>query len=765
MKTCKPDNLMKSGLRFIFILFLLVLFRMVTIQEASAQDRFDLSLIARSKSRRVPEKIITIAKSETPIVIDGILDEEAWQTADRATDFHKQYPVDDTAAVSQTEVSLTYDDNNLYAGITCYDIIEGDYIVESLRRDFTDRNNDYLMVIIDPFDDLSNGFAFAVTPLGVQLEGLITGGGGGFMAISSSWDNIWFSKVRKTEQGWTAEFKIPFKSIRYNDDITSWNIQFIRNDLKRNERSTWTTVRRQYQPTSLTYSGVVKWDTTPPPAGSNISIIPYASGSVNQDVESGNKADWSGKAGFDGKVALSTSLNLDLTVNPDFSTVEVDQQQTNVTRFELYFPERRQFFIENSDIFSDFGFRHSQVFFSRRIGLTSPLLFGARLSGQIGNGLRIGLLNAQTGHMADPDYDDAPAFNYTVGSFQKQVFGRSNIAGIFAMKQSVNFDRDQENGYDFGEQYKFNRVYGLQYNLLSKDDKWSGSVYYYNSDDPEHTSRHWAHGTSIRYTTRNLFLFWNHEYVGENFVAEMGYFPRTGYITFGPFLRYNIYPRSNTVSSHGPSFRSSFYLDPGWQFTDKEMTFEYGINFLNTSRLEVGLENSYVKLTYDFDPTWTYDPAYVPLPAGSEYTWNTLNVNYSSNSRKDFSYSIRTGYGGFYNGKGINISGAIRFRIKPIFNLALNYAYNKIDLPDPYPDGSFWLIGPRIDLTFTDKIFWTNYIQYNQQSDNININSRLQWRFAPVSDLFLVYTENFLPDGLASKSRGVILKISYWINI
>jgi len=756
---------MKSKTPFRFILFLLVICGIVSVQEMSAQDRFALSLIARTKSKRVPEKALLIERADSAIAIDGLLNEDAWETADRATGFHRQYPADDTIAFSKTVASLTYDDNNLYAGITCYDNLEGNYIVESLRRDFNDRNNDYLMMVLDPFDDLTNGFVFAVTPLGVQLEGLITGGGGGFRPISPSWDNVWYSKVRQTDEGWVAEFKIPFKSIRYNDDITSWNIQFVRNDLKRNERSTWTTVKRQYQPTALTYSGVVKWDTTPPPAGSNISIIPYASGSITHDFESGNDIDWNGKAGFDGKVALSTSLNLDLTVNPDFSTVEVDQQQTNVTRFELFYPERRQFFIENSDLFSDFGFRQSQVFFSRRIGLTSPMLFGARLSGQIGNGFRIGLLNALTTHKSDPEYDDVPSFNYSVATFQKQVFGRSNISGIFAMKQSVNFDRDQENGYDFGEQYKYNRVYGLQYNLLSREDKWNGSIYYYNSDDPEHDSRHWAHGANIIYTTRKLFVYWNHEYIGENFVAEMGYFPRTGYISFGPFLRYNFIPQSKTVSTHGPSFRSRFYLDPGWEFTDKEMTFEYGINFLNTSRLEVGWENSYVKLSYDFDPTWSSDPEVVPLPSGSDYTWNKVNVTYSSNSRRDFSYDLRAGYGGFYNGKGTDLSGTVSFRIKPIFNLALNFAYNMIDLPEPYPDGSFWLIGPRIDLTFTDKIFWTNYIQYNQQADNININSRLQWRFAPVSDLFLVYTENFLPDGLTSKNRGVILKISYWINI
>lgn len=748
----------------LFYLILLI-FGVFFVSNLHAQDRFELSLMARSKGKRVPEKTLQITKTDSQITIDGILDEPIWKNADKATDFHRQYPTDDSMAYSKTEASLVYDMNNLYVGITCFDTLPGKYIVESLRRDYNERNSDYFMVVIDPFDDLTNGYAFAITPLGVQMEGLITGGGGGFMGVSSSWDNVWYSKTKKTDFGWTAEIKIPFKSIRYADDINNWNIQLIRNDLKRNERSTWTTVKRQYQPTSLTYSGELKWAGTPPEAGSNISIIPYVSGSASQDFSINKDIKWDWNAGFDGKVALSTSLNLDLTLNPDFSTVEVDRQQTNVTRFELFYPERRQFFIENSDLFSDFGFRQSQVFFSRRIGLSSPMMFGARLSGQVGDGLRVGLLNAQTAHQFNTDFDDAPSYNYTVGTFNKQVLGRSNISGIFAMKQAINFSKDQENGYDFGSNNEYNRVYGLQYNLLTPDDKWNGSSYFFNSDTPGQTSKHWSHGTSVRYNTRKIMAFMSYEYVAENFNAEMGFFPRTGYFTFGPFMRYSFYPKSNTISTHGPGFRASYYLDTNWEFTDKDMSVNYGINFLNSSRMEIEWQNTYVKLFDDFDPTWQFEEGTVQLPAGSEYTWNTLGFNYSSNSRRDFSFRLNGEYGGFYNGQSTNLSGALRYRIKPIFSLELSYSYNKIDLPDPYPQGSFWLVGPRIDLTFSDKVFWTNFIQYNQQADNININSRIQWRFAPVSDLFLVYTENFVPDGMVSKNRGLILKISYWINI
>lgn len=733
--------------------------------QLSAQDRFELSLLAKTRSKRIPEKMLRIVKASSKIDIDGVLDEAAWVGAEKAVDFHQHFPSDEGSAVSRTEARMTYDEQNIYVGITCYDDLKGKYVVESLRRDFNEFNNDFMMMVIDPFDNLTTGYVFGITPYGVQLEGLLTGGGG--RPVSPSWDNIWYSKVRENDRGWTAEFKIPFKSIRYDDKINYWNVQFIRNDLKRNERSTWTKVQQQNRPTSLSYSGGLKWDSSPPSAGSNISFIPYLSGSVSQDFSIGNQISREGKAGFDGKVALSSAMNLDLTVNPDFSTVDVDQQQTNITRFELFFPERRQFFQENSDLFSDFGFRRSQVFFSRRIGLTSPLLFGARLSGQLGAGLRVGLLDAQTPNQKIETEDDIPAYNFMVATFRKQAFGRSSIGGIFTSKQAINFQNDQDKGYDFGGRNRYNRVYGLQYNLLSANDIWTGSFYLFHSETPTIASGNWSHGASLRYNTRNLNVFWNHELIGENFVAEMGFFPRSGYFTFGPFVNYRFYPQSKTINRHGPNFRFGTYLDKNRSVTDRDIAFGYGIDFINSSELNFQIQDTYVKLFADFDPTRKSDndSTVVFLPNGSDYNWREYSISYRSNSRNDFYFDAEIGYGGFYNGTGMNVSGRVRYRVRPVFNLSFSYSYNQIDLPDPYPNGSFWLIGPRIDLTFTDKIYWTTYVQYNQQGDNVNVNSRIQWRFAPVSDIFLVYTENYLPESLVTKNRSLIMKISYWINI
>jgi hypothetical protein len=236
---------------------------------------------------------------------------------------------------------------------------------------------------------------------------------------------------------------------------------------------------------------------------------------------------------------------------------------------------------------------------------------------------------------------------------------------------------------------------------------------------------------------------------------------------FGPFARYRFYPDSKVINRHGPGLRYFTYLDTDWSLTDRDIVLSYDVDFLNTSQLQFEFEDTYIKLVDDFDPTRQIDEdtTIVPLPAGSDYNWQRGRVTYQSDSRKNFSFDLDIGYGGFYNGTGLSVSGRIKYLIRPFMNLGINYSFNTINLPDPYPDDAFWLIGPRIELTFTDKIYWINYIQYNEQGDNVNINSRFQWRFAPASDFFLVYTENYFPAGMTSKNRAIILKISYWINI
>jgi len=708
---------------------------------------------------------VKIKKATDEIVIDGQLQEESWKNADTATGFHQNFPIDSIKAESQSEARFTYDDRNFYIGIIAYDTLPGDYVVQSLRRDFDWPRNDNFSIYIDPFDDRTNGFTFGITPYGVQREGLVIGGGD----VSTEWDNKWYSEVQNYPGRWVAEMRIPFKSFRYNDQITEWNIQFLRNDQKQNERSSWTPVKQQYQLSSMAFAGRLVWDDKPPEAGANISLIPFVTGSVSRDFEEGEDTEIDGDAGLDAKIAVSSSLNLDLTVNPDFSQVEVDRQVTNLDRFELFFPERRQFFLENNDLFGRFGFPRSRVFFSRRIGLESPIIAGARLSGKAGKNWRVGLLNVQTENqkVEEEDEDDIPSENFTVATFQRQVFARSNISGIFVNKQAVNFEKETSEGFDFSDTKRYNRVTGLEYNLLSSDERWEGDFYFFRSFSPDVDGNEYAHGGFLMRNTRNLRVGWSHELIGEDYDSEAGFVPRTGFYRVSPFLDVRFFPDSRVINRHGPNFEIDFFSDTDFDLTDRYFDFVYGVDFINTSALSLGFGDNFVKLLEDFDPTNQDedDTTIVPLPAGAEFDWRNVTFAYQSDRRRTFFFAVEGSYGGFYNGDLLNISGNINYRIQPVFNFAFTYSFNKIDLAEPHPDAAFWLVGPRFDFTFTDKVFLTTFLQFNEQTDNINLNARFQWRFKPVSDLFIVYTDNYFPDGLRVKNRAVVIKLSYWFNV
>ncbi|MFM7838270.1 MAG: DUF5916 domain-containing protein, partial [Chitinophagaceae bacterium] len=350
---------------------------------------------------------IHISKARQPIIVDGKGEEPDWIAADVARDFKMVLPMDTSKARVKTEVRLTYDQENLYLLATCFHEPGQRFMVESLKRDFSFGKNDNFLLFMDPFEDQTNGFSFGSNAAGAQWDGVMYEGG----KVDLSWDNKWTSMVLYTEDRWVFEAAIPFKTIRYKKGIKEWGINFSRLDILKAEKSAWAPMPRQFPTASLAYTGVLVWDEAPPEPGQNISLIPYTLGAVSKDYTTSGNASYRKEIGADMKVALNSSLNLDLTYNPDFSQVEVDRQVTNLDRFELFFPERRQFFLENGDHFSNFGYANIRPFFSRRIGLNAPIRYGARLSGKLNKDWRLGMMTMQTGKVAA---QDLPAQHFTV---------------------------------------------------------------------------------------------------------------------------------------------------------------------------------------------------------------------------------------------------------------------------------------------------------------------------------------------------------------
>ncbi|MEX2233434.1 MAG: DUF5916 domain-containing protein [Cyclobacteriaceae bacterium] len=698
---------------------------------------------------------LNIREASSAISIDGVMDELAWADAEVATDFYMMLPMDTSKANVRTDVRMTYDKDNLYLIAINFHALPGPYMVESLRRDFAFGKNDNFLLFMDPFDDLTNGFSFGANAAGAQWDGFMYEGG----KMDLSWDNKWRSEVKNYEDKWIFEMAVPFKSIRYKKGITKWGINFSRLDLKTTEKSSWTPVPRQFPSAALAYTGNLMWDKPPPAAGPNVSIIPYALGGLTRDHEKGIATKSRLDVGADVKIALTSSLNLDLTVNPDFSQVEVDRQVTNLDRFELFFPERRQFFLENGDLFANFGYASNRPFFSRRIGLGVPIQYGARLSGRINKDWRIGAMDMQTDRV-DEDNRFLPAQNFAVVALQRRVFARSNIGAIMINKESLNYSApDSVAGVN-----PYNRNLGLEYNLASSNNIWTGKALFLKSFSPGVTGRDFTHAANLQYNSREWIIAGQYEYIGRNYNAEVGYVPRRGFVKFNPQAARLFFPKGTRVLSHGPGINSTYYMNESLtESTDHETALMYKISFRTQAVLTLWLAENYVRLLSPFDPT---NSGLDSLATGTQHRWKSWGFDFVSKPQSLFTYMLSVRQGGYYqNGNRFNVTADLGYRFQPYVSFLLSATYNDIDLPFPWNTRRFWLIGPRLDVTMTNKLYFTAFAQYNEQQKNVNLNTRLQWRYRPASDLFIVYTDNYFPESFSVRNRALVVKLTYWWNL
>ena len=723
---------------------------------------------------------LLIKKASSPINIDGVMDEPAWEEADMASRFNQVFPYDTSEAIAPTEVRMTYDDDFVYVVAVMHNLGPRDYVVQSLRRDYRGPAYDGFTVVLDTYKDKTNAFVFGVNPHGVQREGLVSNGGNntrssrtGSSGFSLTWDNKWYSDAKIYEDYWIAEMAIPFKTLRFKENMDSWLINFYRVDSEYAERSSWAPIPRNFRMINLAFNKELKWDEPLRNPGKNISLIPYVAFKTVKNHEDQTPTENDIAIGGDAKVALSSAMNLDLTINPDFSQVEADQQVTNLDRFEIFFPEQRQFFLENADLFGSFGSSGARPFFSRRIGIArdtstgtniqNPLYFGARMSGNINNKWRTGLMTIQAAEEKDIGL---PSTNFTVASLQRRIGQRSNIAAMVVSKQAF---QDSLGGDLTFKTNSWNRTLALDLNLATPDNKWSGKGYYHRSFDDLGMDSTYSTGVGLNYATLRWEFRSDYRVIGANFNPEVGFVRRTDFNQLRATIYHNFYPAKGSIQSHAPGFDFDVLRNRFYGATDWDMNLLYRINFKNTARFSMRLRRQYTYLFEPFDPSGTDG---IELPADSEYTYDFIIASYSSDERKSFFYELSTRSGEYFNGSRLNFEGTLSYRFALRGTVSVNFEYNRIWLPDPYNDASLVLVGPKFDITFTRKIFWTTFIQYNNQINNVNVNTRLQWRFKPVSDLFIVYTDNYFAglegrfiDFQRPKSRAFVIKLNYWFNL
>ena len=710
---------------------------------------------------------LNIQRMDEKIRLDGVLDESFWEDVEIATNFWLNFPVGGTPVDDevQTTVKVIYDDDFIYLGVECYG--KGPFLVQSLKRDNDSFwNGDAFAVVFDPVNERTNGVIFGVNPAGVQTEALITGEparrGGQISGYNKAWDNKWYTQASVTENGWTAEMMIPFKSLRFGRK-DHWGINFIRVDARNNANHSWAPVPIQFYGTDLGYLGQLIWDKPPRNEKGNISLVPYLLGNAYKDYESKSDLSQSFALGMDAKIAINSNLNLDLTVNPDFSQVDVDEQQTNLTTVNLRFPERRLFFLENSDIFSNFG-TNAKPFFSRKIGLdddgnTIPIIYGARLSGNLNKNLRIGLMNTQT------QEQELPGNNYSSFALHQRILKRAVLRGYFHNRVGYTDGSIQEDD--------FNRIGGLEFNYSSEDSKWRAVTGYGLAFSNENQNENFFFYLLGGYGGRAFNVMVNISGLGDNYINDFSLIPRQkhydaledttyilGFNHWWATMGYKFYPENTFINQHGFSLTTNGdRTATSNELIQDKHQLSYKFLMKNTSTLDLTYAHEGVNLLYPFGFTDNE-----PLPA-QLYRFDYGQIKYVTDRRREIKLTSGFRYGSFYNGIRTEFSLAVDYRVQPWGNFSLNFVQNDLEFSGNYGAEQLLLFGPKAEINFSKNFFWTTFMQYNTQSDNFNINSRLQWRYMPMSDLFIVYSDNYMVEYFGPRNRGLVLKLNYWFNL
>ncbi len=698
-----------------------------------------------------------IQAASSSITLDGKVDEAAWQACEVGTNFWQKLPYYAPGADPKTEIRLCFDDDFIYVSAICYQ--EEDPIILSLKRDeYWD--SDGIAIVLDPLDSRSNAVLFGLSAMGVQWDAVRTE----TSDISSDWSNRWFGETHIGEGYWSMEMAIPFRILRYNQSITEWGMNFVRNVINHNEYHNWTAVPESFWPPNPAFSGALVWAEAPERKSRNFNIIPYAIAGLEKEANS--EATFVRKAGVDAKIALNSALNLDLTLNPDFSQIEADELVTNLTRFDIGLPEKRTFFLENADLFADFGTGQMRPFFSRKIGLDEnfqavPIYYGARLTGNVTTNTRIGFMNIQSGRT-----DNALGQNQTAFSARQQ-FGRSFIQGLFLNRQAFNNGESVQG--DFGRNGSIEGLYSTDNGQFSV---WGAM---HRSFKSGYTDEQMVFNTGTQFTNEKWGFLMDNIFFQKNYFADMGFIARVnnydaerdtvvrvGYNSSYSSLDYRIRPREGKIVRHQFGVENLTIFNEDWTFNEQYNRLRYFISFRNTAEFRIRLNYNLLDLLFPFSFTGA-----TPLPA-TRYQSVDLNVEYESDERKPLSYQIDLTRGGFYNGTITRLSGDLNYRVSYWGNFGLGYQWNDLNFPDPYGNAQISALVSKIEIGFSRNVLWTTLFQYVGQSNFMGINSRLQWRYSPMSDIFLVFLDNYtiLDESMGNlfntRNRALILKVNYW---
>ena len=700
---------------------------------------------AQESARNVPS--VQAVRIATPPGLDGSVDEDLWRAVPPATGFVQQNPDEGAPATERTEVRIAFDDRNLYFGIVCFDRQPENIVVTQNRRDGSPDDTDSVQLLIDAYNDGQNAFVFGTSPTGIEFDAQITkagqtrgsgggparaGGGGGAQragaaAFNLNWDAVWTVRSQVTNRGWESEIAIPFRTLRYKPGTDqTWGLNISRNIRRRNELSFWSPVSRAFEFSQVELAGQLHGLETK--RHRNVKLLPYVLGGMSQDyrlVE--GRTDRSIRGGIDIKYGLTPGLTLDGTVNTDFAQVEVDDVQINLTRFDLFFPEKRPFFLENSGFFEFGSPREVEIFFSRRIGLDEnrqevPIDAGARISGKIGK-YQVGMLNMQSRNVDGR----TAANNYSVARVSRELPNRTSI-GIIAVNRETLGTQESDS--------EFNRTFGADANIgIGKFGNWFN--YVAGTQTPGLKGSAHAYSSRFDYDDATHRISVGYLEVGGNFNPEVGFVRRVKFRKPSASYRYTYYPTKGawrTIEPHA-FFQNWYSLDTN----EKESGFEHyhlDSRLQNGGRLGLAYNRNFERLSVPFGVF----PG-VEIPAG-RYQFGETIANFQSDPSAPLFGGGTLAIGDFYSGDitAFSFSGGVRKGQN--LTWTLTWARNDIELPM----ASFKtdLASLRFNWSITPKSYFQTLSQYSNRTNQLSHNLRLGLLSTSSTGLYVVYNTGML---------------------
>jgi hypothetical protein len=721
-------------------------------------------VVGRDATGRVS---IQASRYDGEINIDGNLDEAVYRELTPISDFIQQIPQEGAPPSERTEAWVYFDDDNLYVAARNYESVpESDWVANEMRRDTSQlRTNDSFSVMLDTFLDRRNGAAFLVTPIGGFSDFAITNEGDGGRGVNFDWNVVWDSRVGRFDGGWTVEMQIPFRSLRYErEDVQTWGIQFRRIIRRLNEASYLTEI-----PISAAGNSVIRgmWRISEagnlenievPPNNFNLEIKPYGLGNVTTNRVSTPpiSSETETEAGVDVKFGITNNLTADFTYNTDFAQVEVDERQVNLTRFNLFFPEKREFFLEgrgNFNFTQPSGLDIPTMFFSRRIGLEQgqivPIEVGSRLTGKIGN-FDIGALTISTD---GDDFSNIESTGFSVLRVKRDIFTRSSIGMIFT-------DRSESLVGDGS-----NQLYGLDGSFNFLDD-FSIDAFIAKTDSPGLNGKDNSYMGNFSYDNDRYGFTSGYLVVEDNFNPEIGFKRRDNFKQYSGSARFS--PRPASIDWIR---RFSFEVDTQsyWSADEDELeTRQHELSFTtqleNSDQISLSVNDEFEMINRSFRIADG-----VTLQPG-KYDFTSYRASYSLGAQRRVSGRVSVRVGDFWSGENTSIgfSGG-RIEISPQLSLEPSYTINKVDLPEG--DFTTELARFRVTYTISPRMYVGGLVQYDSNANSFSTNFRFRWEWAPSSELFIVYSDDRdtdpfdHPSGLELRNRGFAIKINRLFQI